>query len=235
VIGAMTIQSDQDAAFDRRYIDALQTMTDQIAVAIDNARNFSEMQDALAEARLVQQRYLGQAWSAYVSRRPISGYEYRTSSALGTGSEDVRPMRELGAELLPEVERMLAASPAREADGALLVVPVMQGDRVVATIGFEQGERTWGEQDVALVQTVAEQFGLAAETQRLLDDTQVRAAREQLTLRIAEQVRGALDIEEILRVASQALGRELSASEVVVRLGTEGRLLGEASPDDAAQ
>jgi len=106
-------------------------------------------------------------------------------------------------------------------------VPIVQGNRVVATLGFQKGEREWGAQDVALVQTVAEQLGLAAETQRLLEATQSRAAREQLTLRIAEQVRGALDIEEILRVASRSLGRELNASEVIVRLGTENTLLGE--------
>ena len=101
----------------------------------------------------------------------------------------------------------------------------MQGDRVVATLGFEQGDREWGTQDFALVRAVAEQFGLAAETQRLIEVTQMRAAREQLTLRIAEQVRGALDVQDILQAASRSLGRELAASEVVIRLGTQDRLI----------
>lgn len=42
VIGAMTIQSDVPAAFSRVDITALQTMADQIANAIENARLFTE-------------------------------------------------------------------------------------------------------------------------------------------------------------------------------------------------
>jgi GAF domain-containing protein/HAMP domain-containing protein len=219
VIGAMTVQSDQESAFDEQYISTLQTVADQVAAAIDNARNFADVQAALAQAQEVQRRYLGQAWSEYVRRRPVSGYEYEPR-----GSTE-RPMRPLGRELLPEIRRAL--SERQDGQDDLLVVPVVQGDRVVATLGFHKGEREWGAQDIALVEAVAEQLGLAAETQRLLEVTQSRAAREQLTLRIAEQVRGALDIEDILRVASQSLGRELDASEVVVRLGTENTLLGE--------
>jgi GAF domain-containing protein len=107
----------------------------------------------------------------------------------------------------------------------------MQGERVVAVLGFERGEREWGARDTALVQGIAEQLGLAVETQRLLDATQLRAAREQLTLRIAEQVRSALDVEEILQVASLSLGQELGATDVVVRLGTERTLLGPSGPN----
>ena len=102
---------------------------------------------------------------------------------------------------------------------------------MIAMLGFERGEREWGAQDTALVQGVAEQLGLAVETQRLLDTTQLRAAREQLTLRIAERVRGALDVEEILQVASLSLGQELGATDVIVRLGTERTLLGQSNPN----
>jgi GAF domain-containing protein len=221
VIGAMTVQSDREAVFDEGYVSVLQTVADQVAVAIDNARNFAEVEAALARAETVQRRYVGQAWSEYVRRRSIPGYEYGP----GRGDAD-QAMQPLTDELLPEVEQALSGQRASD-DDDLLVVPVVQGNRVVATLGFQKGEREWGAQDVALVQTVAEQLGLAAETQRLLEATQSRAAREQLTLRIAEQVRGAVDIEDILRVASQSLGRELNASEVVVRLGTENTLLRE--------
>jgi len=228
VIGAMTVQSDENAAFDEQYIATLQTVADQVGVAIDNARNFAEVEAALARAQLVQERYLGQAWGEYMRRQPVGGYEY--ASGQGGAEPGMRPLP-ARSELLPEVARALDGTDAvaREGGaqgGGVLVVPVVQGNQVIATLGFQKGEREWGAQDVALAQAIAEQLGLAAETQRLLEATQSRAAREQLTLRIAEQVRDAVDVEEILRVASRSLGRELNASEVVVRLGTEGRLLG---------
>ena len=151
----------------------------------------------------------------------------------GKGSRDSEGIVQLEEiEVLRSDPRLLVGFPDRLMGSAEeeRVVPVVQGNQVVATLGFEKGDREWGTEDVALVHAIAEQLGLAAETQRLLEATQSRAAREQLTLRIAEQVRDAVDVEEILRVASRSLGRELSASEVVVRLGTEGRLLRAREP-----
>jgi signal transduction histidine kinase len=49
VIGAMTIQSAQPAAFSRVDITALQTMADQMANAIENARLFTERAGLIAE------------------------------------------------------------------------------------------------------------------------------------------------------------------------------------------
>ena len=51
VIGAMTIQSDKPAAFTEEDITALQTMADQLATAIENARLFAETQRALKETQ----------------------------------------------------------------------------------------------------------------------------------------------------------------------------------------
>jgi len=220
VIGALTVQSAQVNAWDERVMDVLQSVADQVAVAIDNARNFGETQQALAAARAVQERYLGQAWREYVDRQQVSGYQYESA----------------GEGRILAIEESTGSEPDSQAPGAassesVLTVPVMQGDRVVAMLGFERGGCEWGAQDTALVQGIAEQLGLAVETQRLLDATQLRAAREQLTLRIAEQVRGALDVEEILQVASLSLGQELGATDVVVRLGTERTLLGQSDPN----
>ncbi len=51
VIGAMTIQSDRPAAFTEEDITALQTMADQLATAIENARLFAETSQTLTETR----------------------------------------------------------------------------------------------------------------------------------------------------------------------------------------
>jgi GAF domain-containing protein len=51
VIGAMTIQSAQAAAFSEDDISVLQTMADQLANAIQNARLFDQVQAALSAAK----------------------------------------------------------------------------------------------------------------------------------------------------------------------------------------
>jgi signal transduction histidine kinase len=50
VIGAVTVQSKEEAAFSDDDITALQAMADQVAVAIHNARLYSYVQDLLAQA-----------------------------------------------------------------------------------------------------------------------------------------------------------------------------------------
>lgn len=53
VIGAMTVQSDEEAAFSNEDIDVLQTMADQLANAIENTRLFRETQERLREEAML--------------------------------------------------------------------------------------------------------------------------------------------------------------------------------------
>jgi GAF domain-containing protein len=49
VIGALTVQSTEQSAFSSEDITLLQTMADQLANAIENARLFAQTQKALSE------------------------------------------------------------------------------------------------------------------------------------------------------------------------------------------
>ena len=50
VIGALTVQSSEPSAFDQDIITVLQTMADQIAIALENAYLFSKNEAALDAA-----------------------------------------------------------------------------------------------------------------------------------------------------------------------------------------
>jgi GAF domain-containing protein/HAMP domain-containing protein len=97
VIGAMTVQSTEEAAFDEAHIAVMQTMADQVAVAIDNALLFVETQAALEETEVTHRRYLGQAWTGYARTRAVSGYE-QTDTGL----------KSLSKEVLPQVQQAMA-------------------------------------------------------------------------------------------------------------------------------
>jgi len=66
VIGALTIQSSQEAAFSEADIAALEIMAGQIANSIENARLYQETQAALEELKTVHGRYIRQQWSHYL-------------------------------------------------------------------------------------------------------------------------------------------------------------------------
>lgn len=222
VIGAMTIQSDRAAAFSPEDITTLQTMANQVAVAIENARLFADAQAALEEMSAIQRRYLGQAWSDFISSESFSGY-LRTPEGITA----------LGSQMLPEVQQVLAngetltKKPDAQSDSASsLVVPIKFRDQPIGAFGFaEPGrERQWTDDDIALAEAVAEQLALAAENLRLLDETQRRASREQLIGHVTASVRESLEMDQVLRTAVQELRRALNATGVEIHLREDASL-----------
>lgn len=217
VIGAMTIQSTREQAFSEEDITVLQTLANQIAVAIDNARLFAASQAALDEALAVQQRYFGQAWHAYLRETPFSGYRQTREGA-----------QSLAGTPLPEVQQVLArgGQPLVERDptgASRLVVPIKLREQIIGALGFkrEESEHAWTEDELALVEAIAEQFALAAENLRLLDETQRRAARERLTREITDKMRRALSMEELVATAAQELAAVFGTQHTFVQLVPE--------------
>jgi GAF domain-containing protein/HAMP domain-containing protein len=242
VIGAMTVQSTQAAAFDASDIAVVQTMADQVAVAIDNARLFAdaerlfaESQAALQEVEAAHRHYLGQAWAEYVRSRAARGYQY---SKEGKRSEEHKQpegvMAPLGAEILPEVRQAMTvqhpvvrkdnggtADHAEESSSSALVAPIMLRGQPIGALGLRRaaGDWQWSTDDVALAEAIAEQFALAADNLRLLEETQRRAARERLVGEVTSRVRETMDVEAVLKTAADEMRQALGLDRVVVRLG----------------
>jgi GAF domain-containing protein len=111
ILGALSVQSSQDAAFGEADVAVLQTMADQVAVAIDNARLFSQTEVALEEVRAVQRRYLTQAWGEFLAARPTVRADY----VLGSSAPGVAPEVRSGSESAFETGR--GGSESEESEG----------------------------------------------------------------------------------------------------------------------
>jgi GAF domain-containing protein len=85
-------------------------------------------------------------------------------------------------------------------------------------------EAAFPEDDVAVLQTMADQLATAIANARLFEQVQRRARRERLTREITAKVVGATDLETILKTTAQELGKALGTSHTLVRLGTEAEL-----------
>jgi GAF domain-containing protein len=75
---------------------------------------------------------------------------------------------------------------------------------------------------MSLVERVSDQLGVALESARLYQDTQRRAAREQLTGEVTARMRETLDVETVLKTAADEMYQALGLDEIVIRLATEG-------------
>ncbi len=229
VIGAMTVQSTREAAFDETDIAAMQTMADQVAVAIDNARLFAETQAALEDMEATHRHYLRQAWAGYSPTAGTTSYETRRP--------DVSP---LGDAVLPEIRQVLerqstvvlepfprplpeAKRGDQERSHSALVTPIKLHGEVIGALGIhdEDGARQWNEDEIAVVEAITERLALAAENLRLFDETQRYAARERLIAEVTTHMRAMLDLESVLKTAADEMYQALELDEIVIRLATE--------------
>ena len=93
VIGALDVQSRQEAAFTEEDAAVLQIVADQVAVAIENARLFQGTEQALEDVQALQRYYVAREWERLSLQRDDLEAEY---NSMGTSS--------LEAAWTPEME-----------------------------------------------------------------------------------------------------------------------------------
>ena len=216
-IGALTIQSTAEAAFNTEDISILQTMATQVAIAIENARLFKEAQIALDEMRATQRRYVQQSWQQHLEDAPVSAYTVARAGVRVQDDESwQRILRSLPRE---QVTTAITAGPDGESH-SLLNAPLTVRGEVIGNLLLqdENGERRWSEAEQDLLGAVAERMAQTAEGLRLLDETQQRVTREQLVGEIMAQARETLDVKTVLQTATDDLYRVLKLEEVVIQL-----------------
>jgi GAF domain-containing protein len=231
VLGALTVQDSRPGAFDQDAIAAFQAMADQVAVALDNARLFAENQAALDATRRAYGQLSQQAWAELLHARTDWGYRYTQNSVIPT-TNDWQPetlQAVQTGQMAQSGHQSVQRSPAslgepglggNETEVATLVVPLKVRDQVIGALSFRRGEndQAWAAEEIALLETLAEQLAVALESARLYQDVQRRAERERLTAQVTTRMRETLDMETVLKTAVQEVRQALGLSEVVVRL-----------------
>jgi GAF domain-containing protein len=216
VIGAMTVQSKVAAAFDEAGVAIMQTMADQVAVAIDNARLFAETEAALKEMEAVHRSYLRETWSEYLGVAETTEYDTAGPGAV-SGTEIERAVAGRGATVVagpPPGQGGVAPQPA-------LVAPIVLRDEMIGTLGIHDKAggppREWTEEERVLVEAVANRLALAAENLRLLDETRRRAAQERLISEVTARMRETLDVDAVLDTGVAEIVKTLGLAALDVR------------------
>ncbi len=226
-LGALTVQSAQPAAFDKDSLVVLQTMADQVALALDNARLFAASQQALEAAGRAYGEVSQRGWAEMVRARPDLAFrsdergvtrvpeaERIAMSRTGTGSGAPGapvPASQVQARQIPPGER---------SDRVPLAVPIkVRGAEIGVLDTYRSAEEgAWSVQEVALLEAIADQLGTALDGARLYHDTQRRAAQERLVGEVTARMRETLDVEAVVKTAADEIYKALELDEVVVRL-----------------
>jgi len=193
VLGVLDIQSDQPQAFNISEIDVLQTLADQVAVAIENARLLEESQTALMQIEALTAARARDAWR---KRTDENVYSY-TYTPLGIRSGKL----------------------SEDKEGALKIPITLRGQRIGTISVSHKDETSWNQIDQDLINEVAYQTGLAIENVRLVEDATQRAAQEQTVGELAARFSQFTDIDTLLQTAARELGQVADVAEVSVFIG----------------
>ncbi len=203
VLGALTVQSQLEAAFNRDTITVFQTMADQIATALDNAQLFSESRAALEAERRAYRELTRQAWQNLLQTRSDLGVLVSQQAAIQPVPKNWSP-------------EMLAASQNGQivqADDKTIVIPIVLRDQVLGVVRLQKNESDgkWTREEIGLMDTLVDQLESALESARLFEGTQKQAARERLVTEITSKIRATNDPQEMLQTAVLELKQALQA------------------------
>jgi GAF domain-containing protein len=225
VVGVMDVYAARLAEFDETEVAALQAMADQLAVALENARLFGDVQSNLREIDALYRHYTAEAWQRFVD----SGFE-PVHRWRGAGEVPDEAWRDLFDEVRNTGRPVTKLDTRGEAKGAqyLLAVPIRLRDAGIGVLGFYRPAAAgpWGMGEIAAVEAIASRLGFATDNLRLLKETQRRAARDRIVDQITGKVQATMDLDTILKTAVRELGGTLGARSATIEItgiqGAEG-------------
>jgi GAF domain-containing protein len=214
VLGALDVQSIDRQAFSEQDVTVLQTMADQVAIAISNARLVRRVQQSLETERRAYGQMTLEAWRTLIRTGIGSGQRYDPQGILPAGSAWPQTM----------VEAMKEGSSVAGGDGpgATLAVPLRVRGQVIGVLDAHKpvGTGEWTEEEISLFQALVEQLEMALDSARLYQDAQRRAMEDRLVGEVTAHLRATMDVDAVLQTAVREVGSALGIERVELRLQT---------------
>jgi GAF domain-containing protein/HAMP domain-containing protein len=237
ITGALDVQSVEANAFDAETVEVLQTMTDQLAVAIENARLIRHMERAVRELEAAYGKYTTESWREFYEKtqRKLS-YRYR-----GLGVEAVEDPAPEGA--LPDAEEQTLAAPSAEnpletgVRHTGIAIPMRLRGQVVGTVNLRvRGEQVAGEA-AATYEEMVNRLTMNLENVRLLEEAQLRSEQLRLLQEITAAAAAYVDLNALMTILSQKIqeGFNLSRCAVFLLTPDKCRLTAIADHTDSGQ
>lgn len=220
IIGALDVQSIEPNAFDDDDIQILQTLADQLAVAIQKTILLQQFQSSVNELEATYRQYTGKAWRDYLAEtRQGIGFRYRQFKV-----EPISQQMPEAQEALIQKRSILSVTKTRnngQEDAASLAVPIELRGQSLGVLNLKFVTESVSPETISLVEGLTNRLALALENARLLEQIQRQAERDRQVGQIAAKVRASTNVDHILRTAVEELGRSLGVSQAVIQLYTD--------------
>jgi GAF domain-containing protein/HAMP domain-containing protein len=215
IIGVLDVQSEKPGAFSQEDANNLSILADQIAIAIENARLFTQTQQSLNEIRALYRQNLREGWSLFSSEEPAIGYR----QGLGGGRKLNQPVDSDEIQQAMNRGDTLVFHADGQTGNPTMVIPIKLRGQIIGVVNIEAPSRDhqWTASEVNLAEAISERLSLALENARLLQDSQRRVIKEQAISEITSKIGASIDLRNVLETAAEELGRSLPGSEIIIQ------------------
>jgi len=217
IIGALDVQSVEENAFGYEDVQTLQTIADQLAVAIEKANLMQRLQETIKELEASSNRNISKSWRSFLrSTRREYNYSLRNSvfETDSINSNEARDAIMQGRSIVAH----LPANPESNSAETIVAIPIKLRNQVLGVMDLRFSNASVPVELVNLLEMTANRLALALENARLFEELQIRAGREHMVSEVSAKLRTSTDIDSILRAAALELGQALNISEVSVQL-----------------
>jgi len=175
-----------------------------VALAIDNDRLLSESQTALRQLQEMTSESTYRTWKTRLSRKS-HGYVYTPS----------------GVSTFTNLEQPLESATVDNPFEDKLIIPISLRNSKIGQITLKRRGKNskWSEREQQLGNQIADQVALALENARLLEETQLRAAREQTISNMSSRFGQTTDMDTLLKLAVQELHQLPNITEASIFIG----------------
>lgn len=215
VIGALDVQSKERDAFSEDLVVVLQTMADQIAIAIENARLYQESLRRVADIEAANRRATLAAWQDYIRVLRSSG----VARDAGVVDASVRESADVSALRQKAIAtgQVAVGEPTPRATIPVAMPIVLRG-QTLGAVEWELPQQTFNEDKIELARELASRLAVSMDNARLFQESQRNAERERLVSSIAARLTTQTSIDSILQTAVREVGQALRVPNVSIRL-----------------
>jgi K+-sensing histidine kinase KdpD len=189
-----------------------------VSIAIRNSQLFESTQQSLAEINTIYRQTLKETWAKTVTEQGNSGYQFGVS-----GNQPLREeLKTEGAKQAIAKGELIILQGNSEPE---LATPIKLRGQTIGVINVRAPEgHIWKQNEINVLQAIAERVAVSAENARLFEETTRRAERERAVSTITTKIRSTNDPEEMLAIAINEIKNALNAKEIRIKepeTGTE--------------
>ncbi len=212
LIGALDVQSQFGNAFTEEQIGVLQTMADQIAVAIENARLYEESQRRAAEIEESNRKSTLRAWTEFMRDQRAATIQRQAGVVTDTDLSELRQQAQAQGRILVGAPTIHGTIP--------VAVPIILRGQILGSVEWELPAQGFGEDKIELAAELAERLAVSLDNARLFQESRRAVERERLVNSIAGRLAQQTTLDDLLKTAVREVGQAVRAPAVDIRLGT---------------